>query len=396
MKFECRIKPLKAALSMVKRAISPHSGIPLLNSVRIVADEDCTVAFVGTDLEVMMATEIECHVEKEGECCVDWKTLNDTLTESPGDYMDMVSLEWIDGYIHVTEGDRQQRIPALPTVDFPMAPQIPLTQKLEIAEGIKKCLPFISDEDSRRVLQGVHINSSSAKLVFVGTDGKTMKVMKYAHTAKEEDQFSATLNKRACAAIQVKFRDLIQIGFDEDNKQLRIHDTKRELIAKLMDSMYPDFDSILEPSLSYMHDGNSVELELDRQELLDKLERMCANVLKKYMPNISIAFIMKDGVVELRYADKTSGVETQDCLTPIMSTGDLTVGFSPFLLRRALKGIDHDRISMYGTPGRKDVPGIEGECSLYAILMVPTEFEDGEEDYTVLMPMRLKEYKSNG
>jgi len=395
MKFDCKIKQLKAALSMVKRAMAPCPSIPLLNSVRIVADKDCTVAFVGTNLEVMMATEIECHVEKAGECCVDWKMLDNTLNGPPG-RDDMVSLEWIEGLIHVTEGDRQQRIKALPTVDFPMAPQIPLTQKLVISEGIRKCLPFISGEDSRQALQGVHIDSSSAKLIFVGTDGRTMKVMKYAHTAKVEDQFAATLNKRACAAIQVKFRDLIEIGFDED-KQLRVHDTNRELIVKLANSMYPDFDSILGPSLSYMHDGNSVAVELDRKELLEKLERMCAIVLKKkYTPISCIALIMKDGVVELKYTDVKSGVDAQDCLTAIMSTGDLTLGFSPFLLQRALKGIDHEHISMYGTPGKKDVPGIEGECSLYPVLVVPTEFEDGEEDYTILMPMKLKETEPNG
>jgi DNA polymerase III sliding clamp (beta) subunit (PCNA family) len=229
---------------------------------------------------------------------------------------------------------------------------------------------------------------------FVATDGRTLKCIKRPYKSSKTQRFAVTFNRRASAALRVKFRKPVKLGFDGD-EQVRVHGEKGELIYRDTLGMFPDYDAILGPALSSMTDGNTVEIEFDRLELLGKIEAMAGKGVKpEKFSSHWLYILLEDGMARLKYRNTKTKAMADDTIQPRMTTGDAVIAVSPGYLRQSLEAIKHQSVTLYVKPENgKKYPGLKGKATLSPMLMVPTEFEDDVRDFTLLMPMKTEAEK---
>lgn len=391
MKFTCYIRELKRAMTGVKKAMYLKSvSVPVLACIRFNAVGD-TVGMVGTDLETMIGEEIAADVEQEGEACVFYKALESCFSGTPK-ADDEVSFHHDGSIMRVTVDGMINNLSIGSVVEFPIVPHIPVKQKVNLADGIKKCYDFVSDSDSdtRTMIAGVHVNSTEHELVFVATDGKSMKIVRQKPI---KEQFAITIPKKACKAITLRFAGKVQMGLnatDGEFTQLRLH-SKGELITRLIDMQYPDYESVLRPAKSLITAGDAQEIELDRFEFTSIIEKVSSMQSKaQYAPIFAVSMEVKDGVMEVRYNNKEAF--QQACITPITSNGDVMMAFNPLLLLRVLKSFSSDTVSMYVKPAKVRETAEPGHMkNPTGTTLDPVYFDGDENEDTVIMPMKLEQ-----
>ena len=183
---------------------------------------------------------------------------------------------------------------------------------------------------------------------------------------------------------------MVQMGLHKDGPQLRLH-SKGELITRLIDMQYPDYESVLGPAKSRTTNGDAQEVELDRFEFTSIIEKVASMQSKRQYASIfAVSLEVKDGVMEVRYNNKEA--YQQACITPMTSNGDVMMAFNPLLLLRVLKSFSSDTVSIYAKPAvvRKTAePGHMKNST--GTTLDPVYFDGDDNEDTIIMPMKLEQ-----
>lgn len=398
MKFNLMTKDLKEGMTTLRKAMYFNSALPIAKCIRFNTAEK-SVGMVGTDLETMIAEEIPADVEMDGEACIDFKQLEACIKgKKKRDHV--TYFEEHDGLMTLTVSDVVSRLTILSTTEYPVIPVIETNLSMDLASGIEKCLPFASIASDRLSINGVHVHSKEHELVFVATDGRTLKVVRTDplpdSVAPELKDFAITIPGKACSAIVSHFKGAVDMGIhrerigDEDqDTQLRVSCSNRELITRLIGMEFPDYESVLAPAKNLT---GKVEIEVNREEFLEIILNVCAlglAVKKKNEYDTSrthcVWIEMVDGVMDIRYNHREAKVTQMASYTPLSYSYDgyLLMCFNPRLLIRALESFDTPVISMYVKPLEPNDKNEMGNVldSVY--------FRDADRsEDTVIMPMK--------
>lgn len=396
MKFNVLTKNLKAAMTTLNKAMYHKGALSIVTCIRFNTAET-SVGMVGTDLETMIAEEIPADVEMDGEACIDFKQLEACIKgKKKRDHV--TYFEEHDGLMTLTVSGVVSRLTILSITEYPIIPVIETNLSMDLATGIEKCLPFASIASDRLSINGVHVHSKEHELVFVATDGRTLKVVRTDplpdSVAPELKDFAITIPGKACSAIVSHFKGAVDMGIhrerigDEDqDTQLRVSCSNRELITRLIGMEFPDYESVLAPAKNLT---GKVEIEVNREEFLEIILTVCALELaakkKLYAKTHCVWIEMVDGEMDIRYNHIEAKVTQMASYTPLSYSYDgyLLVILSPQLLIRALESIDTPQVSMWVEPG---VVG-EGEKEMGHTL-APVYFAGADPgENTVIMPMK--------
>jgi DNA polymerase III sliding clamp (beta) subunit (PCNA family) len=391
MRFDCKAKDLNAAIQTVKRAIVTKSTLACLSAVKILADQESqTVGFLGTDLTTVLATQITAAVYEGGEAGANVKEFEAMM---PGQTTaeDIITV-WNEDYLVFTQQeDFRQSMNEQDISEMPPFPSIEAAQPIVFGDDIKKCLPFASTEETRHFINGVHVAATGTTLDIVATDGKSLKLIQHPYEVEEKQQFGITFDKRASAALKVKFRDELRIGWNED-KIFRIDGKKGTMLYRDTLGEYPDYEAVIAPAKSNMS-GAEVEITIDKHDLIGKLERMVEKRwLGKHSTQHVIYFIVQDGMGKMIYKNLEARKMAKDSFQPREienSEKPMAFALNTCLMHRSLVNIDGPYVTMYVNRdgGKKDGKGLEKHCSLSPVLITPEYFEEDTKDWTVIMPM---------
>ena len=75
MRILCEQEVLNEAVSVVSRAVSSRSSLPVLEGIYIKAEEDGTVKLTGNDMEIGIEAVVEAEVMQPGEIVINAKML---------------------------------------------------------------------------------------------------------------------------------------------------------------------------------------------------------------------------------------------------------------------------------------------------------------------------------
>jgi DNA polymerase-3 subunit beta len=251
MKVTVTQQNLAHGLSIVSRAVSPRSTLPVLANVLIATDEG-RLRLSATNLELGITSWIPAQIQEEGSITVPARTFSDLITTFPPEAV-VLSLDIRTQTLNVVCNSSVHDIKGIDAQDFPPVPVPDLSEGsdlnlVDFKEMIQQVAFAASADEARPVLQGVKLEGSENQITMAATDGFRISVRKEMLANPARQNFSIIIPARA-------MNELARISGDEDKTvtmviphgrgQVIFHLKNAELVSQLIDGNFPDYRAII-------------------------------------------------------------------------------------------------------------------------------------------------------
>jgi len=246
MKLTCKQKDLSAALSIVNRAISSGSTLPVLNNILIKA-EGKKLFFTATNLEIAINYSIEADIQNEGAITIPAKVFTNYVSLlKPGE----VVLEVTEGLtLNVKSEHENIKIKGINTDEFPLIPQIEKNESFKIsAKTLKEMANQVtfsaSNNLSRPVLMGVLFELKDNMFKMVTTD--SYRLSEKSVDLKSDIEVSCIVPSRTVS-------ELAKV-LDDSKDEVVIYTSKNQVLfeyktlsltSRLIEGSFPDYKKII-------------------------------------------------------------------------------------------------------------------------------------------------------
>ena len=185
MKVTVLQENLARGLSIVSRAVSPRSTLPVLANILIATDEG-RLRLSATNLELGITCWIGAKIQEEGSTTVPARTFSDLVSTLSDKQVDM-SLTVRTQTLNLKSGASNTDLKCIDAQEFPPMPVADFSQGLEInvadiKEMIQQVVFAASTDDARPILTGVLVScawrpdhsGSSRRLPAIGAQRQSL------------------------------------------------------------------------------------------------------------------------------------------------------------------------------------------------------------------------------
>ncbi len=265
MRVVCLQENLAKGLSVVNRAVSSRTTLPVLQNVLLQAEGPGNLKLAATNLDLAITCWIAAQVEEEGATTVPARLLTDFVSTLPTGPLQM-ALDVRTQTLHLMSDRTQADFRITDAADFPVIPSGDGDVALTLAphslrQAIAQVAFAASTDETRPTLTGVYITADEGRLVFVATDGYRLAmrtipmeemtgelgVIVPARALNELARIMADADTEQNASLSVT-PERNQVVFQVPGKGT--HDSKGafqqvELIAQIIDATYPNYKAIV-------------------------------------------------------------------------------------------------------------------------------------------------------
>ena len=252
MKVFVNQQQLAHCVSIVSRAVSPRSTLPVLSNILIKTD-DGRLRLSATNLELGITCWMGAKVEGEGAITVPSRTFTDLVSNLPNEQVSLL-LDNSTHTLNVKCGSSETNIKGIDAEEFPPIPEPDIEEgvPLNIAnfkEMVQQVAFAASMDEARPVLTGVLLKLDGDHITMAATDGFRISI-------REDDIPNAV--SRPLEAI-IPARALIELAriigsgtdgtlvmtFPPDRGQVIFHMDDLELASQLIEGNFPDYRAIV-------------------------------------------------------------------------------------------------------------------------------------------------------
>ncbi len=269
MRVVCLQENLAKGLSVVGRAISSRSTLPILQNVLLRAEEPGSLRLSATNLDVAINCWVAAQVEEDGATTVPARLLADFVNTLPPGPIHMELNVRTQG-LRLVAGRTEANFRVIDASDFPVIPSVDGEDStLRISPAtlrhmISQVTFAASTDETRPTLTGVYITVEGERLIFVATDGyrlalratpvdgapPDLSVIVPARSLNELSRIAADADEEGVAALTVT-SDRNQVVIQIPGKGT--HDSKgafqrAELVSQIIDATYPNYKAIIPAS----------------------------------------------------------------------------------------------------------------------------------------------------
>lgn len=280
MRVSCLQENLAKGLSIVGRAVSTRSTLPVLGNILLEA-KDNQLRIAATNLEISINCWIGAKVEDEGAITVPARLLTEFVNSMPPEQIDM-ELAVRTQTLHLLCARYDANIKGIDAADFPIIPVAgtdaeEMDEAVETLEGtsielssdglrsmIAQVIFAASHDESKPILTGVEVAFSPENLRMAATDGYRLSLRSVAL-----DQSIAGVDEDITVIIPAKsLGELARISADADGErpvqvivtqarnqvlfqvwgqpdQVKGGFHRVELVSQLIDARFPDYNAIV-------------------------------------------------------------------------------------------------------------------------------------------------------
>lgn len=251
MKVSCLQENLAKGLSIVGRAVSPRSTLPVLGNVLLATDSG-RLKLSATNLEIGIVCWIGAKVEREGAITVPARTFIDLINALPAERVDMELVERTQT-LHLRAGRSESNIKGIDAQEFPIIPVpededgIPVEPTV-LRQAIEQVTFAAATDESRPILTGVLTKFSESQLTLAAADGYRLSVRTIPLPARVLDPFSIIVPARALVElgrISGDQKDAIKVMVTPARNQVLFQLTDIVLVSQLIDGNFPDYRQII-------------------------------------------------------------------------------------------------------------------------------------------------------
>lgn len=251
MKVTVLQENLARGLSVVSRAVSPRSTLPVLSNILIATDEG-RLRLSATNLELGITCWIAARIDEEGSTTVPARTFADLVNALTGDQVQL-SLDVKTQSLHVRGGASNNDIKCIDAQEFPSlpAPEMKDAVPLNVAdfkEMIQQVVFAASTDEARPVLMGVLVNVDKDNLTMVAADGFRLSVRKAQLSNPAPHSVNVIVPARALSELARVAGDgeepiLMVVPKNRGQVLFRVKDV--EIVSQLIDGAFPDYQQII-------------------------------------------------------------------------------------------------------------------------------------------------------
>ena len=259
------LKPLQAVSGIVER----RQTLPILANV-LLEQKDGRLIVTATDLEMQITAHSELAGKQDQSITVGARKLQDLLRALPDDAS--LNIDASGSKMTVRAGRSRFNLQTLPASDYPrigLAQEQLQTISLPQRDfrGLLRLAEFaMAQQDIRYYLNGMLLVVDNGSLQAVATDGHRLSYASLAVPGNYSRQ-EVILPRKTVLELGKLLEDTEEpVTLDILANQVRFRFSNIELISKVVDGKFPDYNRVI-PS------GHSKQLDLSRTELLQALQR---------------------------------------------------------------------------------------------------------------------------
>ncbi len=342
MKLSVMQENLARGLSVVSRAVSNRSTLPVLANV-LLKTEDAGLKLTATNLEIGITYWVPGKIESDGATTVPAKLLTDLVNSLPsGDRVDL-TLQAADT-LHLRCGRFESHIKGIDADEFPAIGAAGERPTTRIAQNVlRKALAEIvfaaASDEARPILTGVLAKFEGDRLTLAAADNYRIAV-KTIPILDAVPETSVVIPARALnelARILADVDDPVEVVLAGGRNQVLFHLDGVDLVSRLIDGQFPNYQQVVPQS----HTTRAI---LDREELLRAVRP--AALIAHESANIVKLQISSDGEPGITVS---ANAEVGDHVGQVAATveGDgTTIAFNARYLADVLTNVTADQFAL--------------------------------------------------
>jgi len=236
-------------LALMQGVVERKNTIPILSNI-LLKTSDGHLDFTSTDLDLTLLSQAEARVTRPGSVTVPARKLFDLVRNLPEADVHLKLME--NHYLGVTCERSSFRLVAQPAEDYPTVPKVDgkggVTFPLDAWKRLtRKVLYAVSAEETRFQLMGALVKDKGKEFEIVATDGHRLALVNFAKENAKATLPNVLVPKKALAEILKMDGDgsgELEVRHSENHLLFRVG--SRQLIARLLDVNFPDYEKILE------------------------------------------------------------------------------------------------------------------------------------------------------
>ena len=356
------LKPLQAVSGIVER----RHTLPILANV-LVEQKDGRLFMTATDLEMQITAHSELAGKQDQSVTVAARKLQDLLRALPDDAT--LNLDTSAGKMIVRANRSRFNLQTLPAADYPrinLAQEQQQTIKLPQKDfrGLLKLAEFaMAQQDIRYYLNGMLLVVDKGSLQTVATDGHRLSYASLAVPGNYTRQEVILPRKTVLEVGKLLEESDDELTIDLLANQVRFRFANIELVSKVVDGKFPDYNRVI-PT------GHSKQIDISRTELLQSMQRAAILSNEKFR---GVRLVL--GTDQLKIICTNSEQEEAEEELEIDYKGEqLDIGFNITYLLDVLHNLATERVLL-----------AFGDANSSALITMP---DRGDYKY-VVMPMRI-------
>ena len=376
MKVTVLQENLARGLSIVSRAVSPRSTLPVLSNILIASDEG-RLRLSATNLELGITCWIAARIEQEGSTTVPARTFADLINALPADQVQL-ALDTQTQSLHVQGGTSNNDIKCIDAQEFPPlpVPDMDGAVQLNVAdfkEMIQQVAFAASTDEARPVLMGVRVRVEKDQITMAAADGFRLSVRKATLSSSLPQPFTAIIPARALnelARVSSDGEEPIYMVLPKGRGQVLFRVKDVEVVSQLIDGTFPDYQQII-PRNYKSRTLVSTSAMLKACKQAEIFAREGSNVARLDIKSAQSE--MQPSEVEISATSEETG-KNETIVEATVDGGGMLIAFNVKFLREALEAVKTPNVALE-TSG-PNAPGVVRPV--------------GDNDYIqVIMPMHL-------
>ena len=373
MKVQILQENLNRGVGLVTRMVAGKVQLPVLSNI-LLTTEGNKLRLSATNLETGMNVWLDAKVEKQGKITIPARVFSELVSSLPQATVSLVLEEdklrvKCDRYKAVVNGIGAEEFPEVPSLRGKKAPAGSMMINAEVLESsVRQVAMAAGVDEARPIFTGVKMEIGKTKMRMAATDGyrlsvRTIKGLKGIKEKKEMVVPAKALMELTKIVEKQDSGEVMMAATDEE-KQLILAVKDVEIVTRLLEGDFPDFEKIIPES-------SSATIELDAEELSQAVR--AAAIFARDSANIVKFRVVGSSLVISANAPQVGENEIE--LSVKKSGEDAEIAFNSKYLTEMLGSIEADSLTL----------GMSGALS-------PGVFKiKGEEDFLhIIMPVRVQ------
>lgn len=368
MKFICRQDQLMTGVSIVSKAVSSKTTLPILECILIEA-HDHQIKLTANDMELAIETVIDGDILEEGKIAIEAKLFSEIIRKLPNSD---VTIQVEDNYqTRISCENAKFNIMGKPGDDFSYLPVIEKDKRIHLSqftlkELVRQTIFSISDNENNKLMTGELFEVNNNKLTVVSLDGHRISI-RNAELEGENDPVKVVVPGKTLNDISKilsgELSDMVDIYFTD--KHILFEMEKTKVVSRLLEGEYYRINRML--SSDY-----ETKIVLNKKEFYNCIDR--STLLIKESDKRPIILSITDDKMDLNVSTSVGSMKEEMLIHK--EGKDIMIGFNPKFLMDALRVIDDEEITIYMV-NPKAPCFIKDEKESYIYLILPVNFNSG-------------------
>ncbi len=328
---------LHKALTIVARVASGKSTLPVLSNILLtVADNQLKLS--ATNLDIAINTMVGAKVAKPGSLTIPARLLQDFIANLPDT---TIRLKQEDNKLHITTDNHNSTINGIAAEEFPVMPVINKGDNWKVKAGdLKKALQQVvgaaSGDEARPILTGLFFHTSGKDLFIAATDSYRLAEKRLPAPANNTTFILPASAGHDVLRIIGDAPEATEVNITQDNQQVRLETAETELIARLIEGEYPDYQKLIPTEFA-------VTATLPKAEIVS-ITKVSSLFARAAAGSVVVRTNQEKQTIEIQSVASQIGANTASAPAKVSADGEITLN-ARFLLD-AINALEGDTVTI--------------------------------------------------